>query len=573
MQPQLGQDPGAEDTKRLLLTIVLCAFIYLGWMFFFGPRAVPEGELAGAPEAPVAVATEAPAVADTDVPSVVATDDTVPETLRTFVVPVADAPDQIVKSIMGGFTATVSTHGGQLTHFTVDGYDDHRAAVKDGEKRPPIDLVRAATADGARFFGLRSRGGDVKLAPLATYEVVDESARSISFSRLTPEGVRVNRTYTFVDGKFGLDHKVELVNESASSKTVEFDLVFIGQAEQRESSLFAPTVDPLVAHCKTTADRHTFDPSDLEDGPQKRAGVPVETAGIGWQYFLAAILPAEGAPMSSCDVSFAPAVSEDAPDHLTLSVGIDALTLSAGESRVVASHAYLGPKQLQLLEAEGRALDESIDFGFFGILSRPILWLLAKLYDATANFGIAIILLTLIIKLITFPLTQKSYVSMQQMKKVAPEMKKLQEKYGADRALLGQKQMEFYKENKINPMAGCLPVLIQMPVWFALYRTLWSSVELYQQPFFGWIIDLSRPDLIPGLGIAILPFVVGALMLGQTVLQPPPQDQPQMKYVMWSMPIMFTFFMLGMPSGLSLYMITNSVLTMAQQLYIKKKFE
>ena len=132
--------------------------------------------------------------------------------------------------------------------------------------------------------------------------------------------------------------------------------------------------------------------------------------------------------------------------------------------------------------------------------------------------------------------------------------------------------MEMYKEKGINPMAGCFPMLVQMPIWFALYRTLWNSVELYQQPFFAWITDLSQPDVFPAFGFAFLPFVVGVLMLGQTLMQPPPQDQPQMKYVMWGMPIMFTFFMFGMPSGLSLYMITNSLLTVMQQLYIKKKF-
>jgi YidC/Oxa1 family membrane protein insertase len=219
----------------------------------------------------------------------------------------------------------------------------------------------------------------------------------------------------------------------------------------------------------------------------------------------------------------------------------------------------------------GHGLEESVDFGWFGVLSRPMLWVLVKFFDFTGNFGIAIILLTLLMKALTFPLTQKSYVSMQQMKTVAPELKKLQEKYKNDRAALGQKQMDLYREKGINPMAGCFPMLVQMPIWFALYRTLWNSVELYQQPFMVGITDLSQPETLL-FGFPLLPILVGALMFFQTTLQPPPQDQPQMKYVMWGMPIMFTFFMLQMPSGLSLYMITNSVLTMAQQFYIKRKY-
>jgi YidC/Oxa1 family membrane protein insertase len=132
--------------------------------------------------------------------------------------------------------------------------------------------------------------------------------------------------------------------------------------------------------------------------------------------------------------------------------------------------------------------------------------------------------------------------------------------------------MELYQGQGINPMAGCLPLLVQMPIWFALYRTLSQAVELYQQPFYFGIFDLTQPDMLLPFGLSFLPLVVGALMLWQTWLQPPPEDQPQMKYVMWGMPVMFTFLMLSMASGLSLYMITNSMLSMAQQYYIKRKY-
>jgi YidC/Oxa1 family membrane protein insertase len=229
--------------------------------------------------------------------------------------------------------------------------------------------------------------------------------------------------------------------------------------------------------------------------------------------------------------------------------------------------SYLGPKQLALLHNAGHGLDENIDFGWFGVLSRPMLWLLSMLFSFVGNFGIAIILLTLFIKLLTFPLTQKSFVSMQNMKKIAPDVKELQKKYSHDKAMLGQKQMELYKEKGINPMAGCLPMLIQMPVWIALYQMLWNSVELYQQPFALWITDLTRPD-----PYYVLPIVMGVSMLIQQAFQPTPEDQPQMKYVMWAMPIFLTFIMLKMPSGLSLYILTNNILTIFQQMYIKRRY-
>ena len=156
---------------------------------------------------------------------------------------------------------------------------------------------------------------------------------------------------------------------------------------------------------------------------------------------------------------------------------------------------------------------------------------------------------------------------MQQMKKIAPEMKELQKKYSHDRAMLGQKQMELYREKGINPMAGCLPMLIQMPIWFALYQMLWNSVELYQQPFGLWIMDLTRPD-----PYYVLPVVMGVSMLIQQAFQPTMEDQPQMKYVMWAMPIFLTFIMLKLPAGLSLYIFTNNILTIFQQVYIKRRY-
>ena len=194
-----------------------------------------------------------------------------------------------------------------------------------------------------------------------------------------------------------------------------------------------------------------------------------------------------------------------------------------------------------------------------------MLWMLVQFNTFAHNFGVAIILLTLVIKLLTFPLTYKSFASMQQMKTISPQLKQLQKQYGHDRALMGQKQMELYKQTGINPMAGCLPLLVQMPVWFALYQMLWNSVELYGQPLGFWITDLTKPD-----PYYTLPLVMGISLFVQQALQPTVQDQPQMKYLMWGMPIALTGVMINMPAGLSLYILTNNLLTILQQAYIKR---
>lgn len=569
---QIGPEAPGPDVKRLLIAVVLSTLLFLVWQMFFvkprppveaEPKPTAQTEVQPQPTREPAAAPAAPEVAG-------ATPRDLPEVRHEVRADVeGNLPDQgPLEALKGGYRATLTNQGAQLMEFELTGYVAPDGQVEKGQA-PNIDLARGEH-DAARLLGLRSRGGDVQIAPGDAYEVVSKGDDSVRFARLTASGVRVSRGYDFDADQFTFTHTITLKNESAVPKTAALDLLLVGterEGERDEGGLFAPSTDQLASVCRAGDERERFLSKDLEEA--ERLQGPVRYAGIDRHFFLAAVMPGEGTPTQGCVVDGWGA--DEKTRGLTLAVQQDEVTLQPGEEKTFTYEAYFGPKQLQALQAVGYDLDENIEFGFFGVLSRPMLWVLVKLYDFLGNFGVAIILLTLLMKLLTFPLTQKSYVSMQQMKMLAPEMKKLQEKYGHDRAALGQKQMELYKEKGVNPMAGCFPVLVQMPIWFALYRTLWSSVELYQQPFFAGITDLSQPDALL-FGFPLLPLLVGGLMLGQTLMQPPPQDQPQMKYVMWGMPIMFTFFMLQMPSGLSIYMITNSLLTMAQQFYIKRKY-
>jgi len=250
----------------------------------------------------------------------------------------------------------------------------------------------------------------------------------------------------------------------------------------------------------------------------------------------------------------------------TIELILKPFVLVPSEEKSFTHQLFIGPKQVDLLASIKPPLDENIDFGWFGILSRPMLWLLVQIYNVVHNYGLAIIIITFIIKLLTYPLTQKSFSSQQAMKELQPKIKGLQQKYGHDRTLLGQKQMELYKTEGINPLAGCLPILIQLPIWFAFFQMLRSSVELFDQPFYGWITDLTLPDRY-----YVLPVLMGASMMIQQLFTPTPADQPQMKYVMLAMPIFLTFIMLNMPSGLSLYILTNNLLTILQQIIIKRQ--
>jgi YidC/Oxa1 family membrane protein insertase len=575
MLPGLDQ-PQGPDNKRLLITVGLVTALWMGFQAFNPPQPPKPDAAAEADAGPGAPTTTTGTGEQPSLSAAPATPETIPVEQRAITKNVAQASGADAVAVKGGYRAELTNQGAQLDGFHLDGYLDRKGKDTKGEPSA-IDLAGAENA-GARSVALRTRAGsDVQLAADAGYAITASDDNHVVFERLTPQGVRITRTYTFDDKRFAFTHEVVVKNESSEKRTAAFDVVLTGQerpSERDEGGMFAATPDALAGACRVKGDREHFTSKKVEKEPKTFEGA-VDYAALDRHYFLAALV-FEGIPTERCLVKpFSKVSSEaNAPVAHGFQIVVEQapLTLAPGEVKSFKHEAYFGPKQVGLLQDFGHNLGENIDFGIFGVISRPMLWVLVQLHKYTGNFGIAIILLTLLMKIITFPLTQKSYVSMQQVKKLKPEIDALQKKYGNDRAALGQKQMELYKEKGINPLAGCFPVLVQMPIWFALYRTLSQAVELYQQPFAMGIMDLTQPDQLLPFGISLLPLIVGGLMLGQTFLQPPPDDQPQMKYMMWFMPFMFTFLMLQMASGLSIYMITNSLLTMAQQFYIKKKY-
>jgi YidC/Oxa1 family membrane protein insertase len=253
----------------------------------------------------------------------------------------------------------------------------------------------------------------------------------------------------------------------------------------------------------------------------------------------------------------------------------------AGNQFSARSMLYLGPRDLDILKAVGKKLDLAIDFGWFDIIAKPLLYVL-KFFDRyTGNYGIAIILLTILIKILFWPLTHKSYKSMKEMQKIQPLMAKIREKYKDNREMMNKEMMSLYKTYKVNPMGGCLPMIIQIPVFFALYRILGSSIELRHAPFILWINDLSAPDrlfhlpftiplMTPPSGIPVLTLLMGASMFLQQKMTPTPGDPTQAK-IMLLMPVIFTFMFINFPSGLVLYWLVNNVLSIGQQYRIIKR--
>ena len=256
--------------------------------------------------------------------------------------------------------------------------------------------------------------------------------------------------------------------------------------------------------------------------------------------------------------------------------------INPGSQLVFKYNLFFGPKSLSILKKIDYDLNKAVDFGWFDFLAKPLVWIMNFLYDHfIPNYGVAIIILTVITKIVLWPLGTKSYKSMAEMKKIQPLMADVREKYGNDKKKMNEAMMSLYKTYKVNPLGGCLPMVVQIPVFFALYRMLYEAIELRHAPFIGWINDLSAPDRLfsvdfsipfmqPPYGIPVLTIIMGATMLVQQRMSPPPGDPVQAKMMML-MPVIFTVIFINFSSGLVLYWLVNNILSIAQQYYVSKQ--
>jgi YidC/Oxa1 family membrane protein insertase len=245
----------------------------------------------------------------------------------------------------------------------------------------------------------------------------------------------------------------------------------------------------------------------------------------------------------------------------------NALVFVQGEQSF-ALHGYIGPKESNVLKSIHPELTDAIEYGWFTFISKPLFKVLEWFYGLVGNWGWAIVLVTLLIKLILFPLSYKGMMSMQKLKDLAPQMKEIKEKHGKDPQKMNAQMMEMYKKNGANPMGGCLPMILQIPIFFAIYRVLLNAVELQGAPWMLWITDLSLKD-----PLFVLPILMGASMWYQQKITPNTMTDPMQKKIFQWLPVIMTFFFLTFPSGLVLYWLVNNILTIAQQYYINNAYE
>lgn len=381
--------------------------------------------------------------------------------------------------------------------------------------------------------------------------------------RLTATGnsaLKTTKVITFHKGSYLIDISYEMQNTGklAVTESGYFQLVRDSVAP-KGSMKFLPTFTGVAVY----TDIEKFKKIDFTSIEKGKTEYPKQ-ADNGWigilqHYFVAAWLPKE----KTSREYFTRKLEGDA---YSVGVILPARTIDPGQKAVVSSTLYAGPAQT-ILDKIAPGLGLTVDYGWLTIISTPLFWVMSLFYDWMHNWGVAIILLTVLVKLLFFPLSAASYRSMAKMRLVAPKLEKIKQQYADDREQLNRAMMELYKSEKINPLGGCLPVVVQIPVFIALYWAILASVELRYAPFFGWVTDLSAPD-----PYYILPVIMGASMIIQMRLNPKPPDPLQAK-VMQIMPIAFSVMFFFFPTGLVLYSIVNNVLSIAQQWFITRAAE
>ncbi len=389
-----------------------------------------------------------------------------------------------------------------------------------------------------------------------------EESLQVDLNWSNEEGLSIIKRFTFHRDSYVVDVDYLVSNNSSQ----RFQANLFGQikrdssADPAASSSGMGMVPFLGAAVTQPDDRFTkFSFDDMEEEPFK-AQLPGGWIAMIQHYFLSAWIP-------NPDQTHNYSTRVTASDFNIAGFTSPALTVDPGKQGSTGARFYAGPKDQYALRDISPYLELSVDYGWLWWIAQPIFWLLTQIQAIVVNWGVAIILLTVVIKAAFFKLSAKSYRSMANMRRVQPQMADIREQYGDDKQKQSQAMMELYKKEKINPMGGCLPILVQMPVFISLYWVLMEAVDLRHAPFFLWIHDLSVMD-----PYFVLPLMMGASMWFMQKLNPPPPDPMQAKIMQW-MPVMFTFFFLWFPAGLVLYWVVNNLLSMAQQYVITKKIE
>lgn len=548
------------DVKRLLLLIPLAVLAYLivvQWNQDYGqlPSSLEEAPAISSSAAPQGSPEGSEGLAVPDSGSTAAISGALPGSEA----PVANSRD-LVAVITDVLDVRIDPEGGDVVYAALP---EH--LLSQNSKRPYVLLADNGSLSYIARSGLQLDGnsGRISFTPEKTeYRLVDGQDQLQVDLTATLNGVDIIKRFTFKRDEYAVNVSYLLANGSDKPVSARF----IGQLVRDNNP--DPSAGPkmgmrsfLGAAYSTPENRYEkVDFEDIQAGKVLNQDVIGGWVAIIQHYFTSAWVP----PQKQQNLYYA---TTDSRQRNIAAFAGQTQTLEPGANAILTATLYMGPKIQERLESVAPDLELTVDFGWLWFIANPLFWLLDHIHNLIGNWGWSIVILTIMVKAALWPLSAKAYKSMARMRKLGPEMQRLKERFGDDRQKMSQEMMKFYQKEKINPLGGCLPILIQMPVFIALYWMLLESVELRHAPFMLWINDLSVKD-----PYFVLPILMGASMFVQQMLNPTPPDPMQAK-IMKMLPIIFTFFFLWFPAGLVIYWVCNNCISIAQQYIITRRIE
>ncbi len=544
--------------KKVILAFALSVAVFVLYSFFLGPKepVKPPTSKPGQPSStPIAEsqAVAPPVTAAADAPT-------------TSSAPSSAKPAKDITVKTKWYQAVFSERGGSLKSFKLTAYKERLGdkalkeliEVREADQYPlQLEWIKKTQPPLNQAFFQADR---------TSLELTPQQPQGIlNFRFVSDQGISVIKTFTFSYDSYRIGLGLKVIN--GASKPLDDNLAILLENSfpktDRAAAAFQGELS-LVNGKFESKNISKFDKESVQTGK-------IEWGALSDTYFMGALAPVDSEGIVSLKTS------RPAPDQLMSTFILPPINLPSGAEKTLQYALYFGPRDLNILTPLNLQLEKAVNFGFFDIVSKPLLWVLNFFYGYLHNYGWAIILLTILVKIVFWPLTHKSYKSMKDMQKLQPKMAKIREKHKDNKEQMNQEMMALYKTYKVNPMGGCLPMVIQIPVFFALYSLLGYAIELRHAPFLLWITDLAAPDRLPigvpipyvGEGIPVLTLLMGVSMFIQQKMTPTTGDPTQAK-IMLFLPVVFTFMFINFAAGLVLYWLVNNVLSIGQQYYINK---
>jgi YidC/Oxa1 family membrane protein insertase len=553
------------DNQRLILFVALSVVIlllYSAWQEQFGPKPQPPATTAQPGEAPTSAGTQPSATpaAPGSVPGETQSGaPTQPSAAPAGAQAIASQQRIHVRTDL--FDVEIDTLGGDIRKVALLKYPEH-ADTPDKPVQLFNDSLPHVLIAQSGLLSSSGQSFDHRIAFSAEaneYELdggVDSLAVTLTYQ--DPSGISLRKTYTFHRNRYVIDMDVQLNNGTAQDWSGRLYRQFQSTEYAKKQRFIYTYTGGVVSTPQDRYHKVKFD--DMANWKPEESFTKGGWVAMIQHYFLGAWIPQQ----DQFNNFYSNVVGGS---RYILGLQTAETTVAAGQTGQFSSQLYVGPKEHKRLVDVAPNLELTVDYGYLTILAEPVFWLLTHIHGLVGNWGFSIIIVTLIIKLLFFKLSEAAYRSMANLRKFQPKIQALKERYGDDRQKMSQAMMEIYKKEKINPLGGCLPMLVQIPVFIALYWVLLESVELRQADFIFWLNDLSSKD-----PYYVLPVIMGVSMFIQQKLNPAPMDPVQQK-VMMALPFIFTAFFAFFPSGLVLYWVVNNILSIAQQWYITRKIE